>query len=131
MSIFGRRVPVAAIAAAALLMLLAALLPALSSTPTRDITLVMKGMAFYLPEDPSTPNPELVVRAGERVRIVVRNEDRGITHDFAVPALGAALSPIEWSESRAVVFEAPDAAGAYGYECRPHRLMMRGTLRVS
>ena len=37
---------IVAIAAAAGLMLLAALLPALSSTPSREVTLVAKGMAF-------------------------------------------------------------------------------------
>ena len=130
MSIFGRRVPVQAIAAAALLMLLAALLPALSNTPAREIRLVTRGMAFYLADDPTTPNPEIVVGAGERVRVILRNDDRGMTHDFAVPALDAALAPIGWSESRDLVFDAPDAAGTYTYECRPHRLMMRGTIRV-
>ncbi|OFW13036.1 MAG: hypothetical protein A3F70_05905 [Acidobacteria bacterium RIFCSPLOWO2_12_FULL_67_14] len=130
MSLFGRRVPVPAIAAAALLMLLAAMLPALSSTPAREITLVARGMAFYLADDPATPNPEIVVRAGERIRVVLRNDARGMAHDFAVPAASAVLRPIQWSESDDVVFDAPDAPGAYAYECRPHRLMMRGTLRV-
>ncbi len=130
MSLFGKRVSGLAIAAAALLMLLAAMLPALSSTPSREITLVVRGMAFYLPDDPSTPNPELVVRAGERVRVVLRNDERGMTHDFAVPALGAGLDPIRWNESDEVTFDAPETPGAYAYECRPHRLMMRGTLRV-
>lgn len=130
MSILGRRIPPKAIAALALLMVLAALLPALSSTPSREITLVVRGMAFYLESDPRTPNPTLEVRAGERVRVVLRNDDRGMTHDFSIPALGAALDPITWNRSDEVVFDAPERMGTYAYECRPHRLMMRGTIRV-
>ena len=130
MSIFGRTVSGRAIAALALLMLLVALLPALSSTPSREITLVVRGMAFYLKDDPRTPNPTLEVRAGERVRVVLVNQDRGMTHDFAVPALDAALDPIRWNETETVVFDVPESPGAYEYVCRPHRLMMHGTIRV-
>ena len=130
MSIWGRKVPTKVIAAIAGLMLLAALLPAWSSTPTREVTLVARGMAFYLDGDPSTPNPTLEVRAGERVRIVLRNQDRGMTHDFAVPAVAAAMSAIGWDESGEVVLDVPDTPGTYEYVCRPHALMMRGTIRV-
>ena len=119
-----------AIVAIAGLMLLAALLPARSGTPTREITLVVSGMAFYLEGDPSTPNPTLEVKAGERVRIVLRNEDRGLTHDFAVPVVAAAMNAIDWNQSGEVTLDVPDTPGTYEYMCRPHRLMMRGILRV-
>jgi plastocyanin len=130
MSIFGRTISGRTVAAFAFLMLLIALLPALSSTPTREITLVVRGMAFYLKDDPLRPNPTLEVRAGERVRIVLENRDRGMTHDFAVPALDEALDPIDWNETNTVVFDVPEAPGTYEYVCRPHQLMMRGILRV-
>ena len=130
MSILGRRVPIKAIAVMAGLMLMAALLPARSSTPTREVTMVAKGMAFYLESDPFTPNPTLKVKAGERLRVVLRNEDRGMTHDFAVPAVAAATNAIDWNQSGAVVFEVPATPGIYEYMCRPHALMMRGTIRV-
>jgi plastocyanin len=130
MSIFGRTISGRTVAVFVFLMLLVALLPALSSTPTREITLVVRGMAFYVKDDPLTPNPTLEVRAGERVRIVLENRDRGMTHDFAVPALDEALDPIDWNETDTVVFKVPEAPGTYEYVCRPHRLMMRGILRV-
>jgi plastocyanin len=130
MSILGHKVPLKTIAAMALVMVFAALLPALSGTPNREIVLVVKGMSFYVEGDSLTPNPALDVRAGERVRVVVRNQDRGMTHNFAVPALGVELPPMRWNESDDVVFEAPDKPGTYEYECAPHRLMMRGTIRV-
>jgi plastocyanin len=130
MSILGRRIPLQAIGAMAVVMILAVLAPALSKTPSREITLVAKGMAFYLESDLKTPNPTLEIKAGERVRITLRNEERGITHDFAVPALGKAVDELTWNESDDVTFSAPKQPGTYQYECQPHRLMMRGTIRV-
>jgi len=130
MSILGRRISGRFVGALAAAMLLAALLPALSSTPSREITLVVRGMTFYLKDGPRTPNPTLEVKAGERVRVVLENQERGIRHDFAVPALDAALDPIGWNESDAVVFDVPETPGTYEYVCRPHQLMMRGTIRV-
>ena len=130
MSILGRKVSWKAVAGLALAMLFAALIPALSNTPSREIPLVVKGMAFYLESDLLTANPTLEVKAGERVRIVVRNEDGGMTHDFAVPALGVEMTPMRWNESGDVIFEAPDRPGIYEYRCRPHQLMMRGIIRV-
>lgn len=130
MSILGRKISPTFVAGVALLMVLAALLPALSSTPEREITLVVKGMTFYLEDDLRTPNPTIDVKAGERVRVIVRNQDRGMTHDFSVPAVGAALDPVRWNESGEVVLDVPETPGTYEYFCRPHRLMMRGTIRV-
>jgi plastocyanin len=88
-------------------------------------------MAFYLESDLTTPNPTIEVKAGERVRVVVRNQDRGLTHDFAVPLIGAVMNEIPWNQSDELVFDVPDEPGIYEYVCQPHRLMMRGTIRVS
>ena len=130
MSILGRKVAPLPIAALAVVMLLVALIPALSGTHTREIVLVVRGMAFYVDGDFSNPNPTLHVRAGERVRVVLRNEERGIVHDFAVPAVGAAVKPLRWNQSGEVVLKVPDTPGSYEYECQPHRLMMHGLLQV-
>jgi plastocyanin len=130
MSILGRKISTKIIAVGAGVMLLAALLPALSNTPTREVILVAKGMAFYLESDPNTPNPTLEVKAGERLRVVLRNQDRGLSHDFAIPAVAAAMKAIDWNESGEVVLEVPETPGTYEYVCRPHFLMMRGILRV-
>ena len=131
MSILGHKVSTKVVATLAGLMLLAALLPALIRTPTREVHLVMKGMAFYLETDLQTPNPTIQVNAGERVRVVVRNEDRGLTHDFAVPVAGAITKEITWNQSGEVVFDVPEKPGTYEYVCQPHRLMMRGTIHVN
>ena len=132
MSILGHRVSSKTIAALAALMVLVALLPAMSSQSVQQeqVTLVARGMAFYLEGDAHHPNPTVEVRAGEHLRIVLRNQDPGMTHDFAVPVLDAAMRPIQWNESADVVIDVPTTPGTYEYICRPHRLMMRGTIRV-
>ena len=101
-----------------------------SRMPEREIVLVAKGMAFYLENDPATANPTITVKSGERVRIVLRNVDRGFVHDFAIPAVETAVDQVSWSEASAGTFDMPTAPGAYDYVCQPHRLMMSGKLIV-
>src|SRR5690606_1620555 len=112
-------------------MIIAALLPVMTSAPAREVALVARGMAFYLESDPETPNPTIEVAPGERVRIVLRNEDRGMTHDFAVPALNTGMDLLRWNQAGAVTLTMPSRPGEYEYVCNPHRLMMRGIIRVT
>jgi plastocyanin len=130
MSILGRKIPTKVVVAAAAAMVVAALLPVLTKAPAREITLVVRDMAFYLDGDFEHANPTIQVKAGEQVRVVVRNEDRGMTHDFAVPAARASVDLLDWNEQGAVTFEVPATPGTYEYVCRPHMLMMKGTLKV-
>jgi plastocyanin len=130
MSILGRKISAKAVAAVAVGLVFAALLPVTTKTPDREITLVVRGMAFYVDGDFTHPNPVIAVRAGENVRISVRNEARGITHDFAVPRLGEETRLLDWNEADAVSFEAPERPGTYEYVCNPHRAMMKGILKV-
>jgi plastocyanin len=131
MSILGRTVPIKTVVVLALCMVVGALIPAMSKTPPREITLVARGMAFYLENDPDTPNPTIQLRPGETIRVVLRNEEPGMMHDFDIPALGGAgLSLLGWQESGQMTINVPDKPGTYEYICTPHRLMMRGFLRV-
>ena len=90
MSFWGRHVSVKLIGTAVVVLLLGAFAVALTRPAPRDITLVVRGMAFYLEGD-SLPNPTIQLTAGERVRITLRNEERAIRHDVALPAMAAAL----------------------------------------
>jgi plastocyanin len=132
MSIWGYRVTTKLIAIGAVVAVVGAGVFAASVTRAQDreITLVARGMAFYLLGDPTVSNPTLTVRAGDRVRIVVRNDDRGITHDFAIPAIDAAMDQLDWNEEGDVTFDVPMTPGRYEYICRPHMLMMRGQIVV-
>jgi hypothetical protein len=129
MSIWGRRVSIRLVATAVAVVLLGVLAVAVTRPAPREITLVVRGMAFFL-ESSDLPNPTIVVAPGERVRIVLRNEERGIQHDFAAPRLGAAIDLLGWNESDTVTFVAPSVPGVYDYWCRPHMMMMRGRIMV-
>jgi FtsP/CotA-like multicopper oxidase with cupredoxin domain len=129
MSFWGHRVSVKLVVTAVAVLLLGVFAVALTRPAPREVTLTVRGMAFYL-EGNELPNPTITLRAGERVRVVLRNEERGIQHDFAVPAMRAALEPIGWNESSDVTFVVPETPGEYDYWCRPHMLMMRGKIIV-
>lgn len=88
-------------------------------------------MAFVQQDAPNQPNPPLRLRAGERVRLVLRNEAPGLLHDIAIPALDVALDEISAGESRDVIFTVPAAHGQHEYLCRPHAAMMKGVVEVA
>jgi plastocyanin len=75
-------------------------------------------------------NPEIRLAPGEAVRIVFRNQDPGLTHDFVVPGLGATIEAINGQGSASVVLRAPERPGRYDYVCTPHARMMRGIIVV-
>jgi hypothetical protein len=99
--------------------------------PPREIRLVVRNMAYYL-EGGSEPNPTLRVQRGEPIRVVVRSDDRGLTHDFGVDAWRVRSLPIDDKSGRVgrLEFEAPDRPGETTYSCAPHAQMMQGTIRV-
>jgi len=124
--------PLTAIGAAAVLAvaIAAAALVAGASQPRHDVTLVARGMAFYLP-DGSDPNPRLEVPAEESVRLTIVNRDSGIDHDLAVESLGIATRAIPGDGSSTTIeFRAPREPGEHEYTCRRHGRMMRGTLVI-
>lgn len=95
----------------------------------REIRIVARDMTFYV-DGQVDPNPTLRLRAGEPVRLVLRNEDGGMTHDFAIPEWGAVTKRIESGEEAAITFRAPDRPASGSYKCRPHAAFMRGTILV-
>lgn len=96
----------------------------------RTIVVTCRNMAFLLPGDP-TANPIVRVTSGEAIRLELRNEDGpGVLHDLAIDALGVATELVQPGQISVVTFTAPDRPGRYDYYCRPHALVMRGTLDV-
>jgi plastocyanin len=113
--------------------LAASLLPMFASSGServREISLVVRDMTFYV-EGEAEPNPTLRVGAGEQVRLVLKNDEAGMRHDFAVNAwqIGTRMLD-ERGEEDTVTFRAPSAPGDQTYHCTPHSKMMRGTIRV-
>lgn len=98
----------------------------------RSITLVARDMAFYLEHDP-TPNPRLAFRRGESLRITLRNEDHGMTHDLVLERAGSssrATRALRVGESATLELRAPDRPGELSYLCSFHPRMMRSVLAV-
>lgn len=108
------------------------LLPMLASAPTdpiRDVRIVTRDMTFYL-EGSDEPNPTLTFRAGEQVRILLRNEDDGMDHDFSVPAWQVKTRLLTGRGEDALVIKVPSRTGSESYTCTPHAEIMRGTIRI-
>ena len=113
--------------------LAATLLPMLASSQPDDvheIRLVVRAMNFYV-EGESQPNPTLTVKAGERVRLVLKNDDPGMRHDFVVTEWDVATKMLgDRGQEDSITFRAPASAGEQVYHCTPHAKLMRGTIRV-
>ncbi len=96
----------------------------------RDIHIVVRDMAFYVVGG-TEPNPLIALRAGEQVRVHLRNEDAGMRHDFAIKAWTVSTKVLEERGAEdAVVFRVPQERGTAAYLCNPHSKMMSGTIRI-
>jgi plastocyanin len=95
----------------------------------REIRLVARDMTFYV-DGEKTPNPTLEARPGERIRLVLRNADAGMSHDFAVRDWSVGTRLLDGKGQDQIEFTVPDASGSYTYSCTPHAAMMRGTIDV-
>jgi plastocyanin len=96
---------------------------------SRDLRLVVRNMTYYL-EGSDEANPTLRLRAGETVRILLRNDDRGMTHDFTVPAWKAATPLIQGPQEVEIAITAPARGANATYHCTPHGQTMKGTIIV-
>ncbi len=95
-----------------------------------EIVLVAREMAFHPEDEPGAVNPTLRVQAGSRVRIVIRNEERGITHTFTIPAWDVDTGKLDGPGTARVEFVVPATKGHQNYQCTPHAAMMRGMIEV-
>lgn len=97
----------------------------------REIRIVARGMTFVVADEGETPNPIIRVRAGETVRVVLRNEAPGLVHNFEVPAWNLRTSQLREGETTEVEFKVAADPGQYEYRCTPHARMMRGAVHVT
>ena len=115
---------VAAVAAVVCAIALSAGTPA-----AREIHIVARDMTFYVDGRPEA-NPALRVRRGEHVRIVFRNEDAGMKHDFVIPDWDVETKTLSGKGETSTTFRVPDRASSGAYICTPHVSMMKGTIAV-
>jgi hypothetical protein len=97
----------------------------------RDVTLLARGMTFVLPGNPDEPNPQIAMRAGERIHLVLKNEAPGLLHDISIPDWNVAVDLIRAGEQVEVTFTVPNEPGPHEYRCRPHSEMMKGVIEVT
>ena len=113
----------------------AALLPIVAASrggdpAPRELRIVAKDMTFYV-DGEQTANPTLRFKAGEHIRLVLRNEDAGMTHDFVIKEWDVATETLtDKGAEDTVVFRVPKQRASTAYQCSPHSEMMRGSVRV-
>jgi plastocyanin len=95
----------------------------------REIHLVAKDMTFYI-DGREDPNPTIQTRPGERIKLVLRNVDAGMSHDFAVRSWSIGTRLLEGKGQDAIEFTVPETRGSHQYSCTPHSAMMRGIIEV-
>ena len=101
----------------------AVMLPRIVSSreAVRDVTVVVRNMAYYV-DGENTPNPALRFAAGEQVRLTLRNEDRGMSHDFSVKSWGVATKVLDGKGQDTVTFRVPRGSnGSTSYLYPAHR----------
>jgi hypothetical protein len=101
-----------------------------TETP-REVALLARGMTFVLATAPDIPNPTLHFRAGERVRVVLKNEAPGLLHNFEIPAWNVKVDQLRAGETGEVVFTVPDRPQRSEYRCRPHAELMHAVVEVA
>jgi plastocyanin len=88
-------------------------------------------MTFVLADQPTVANPVIVLKAGERVRLVLKNEAPGLLHDFHIPSWRVQVTQTRAGETADVTFTVPRQPGQYEYLCRPHAELMKGVVEVT
>jgi plastocyanin len=90
----------------------------------REIVLVAKSIAFYLPNQPDKPNPTVTLKKGEPVKLVVRNEEPGrVLHCFTISGLNVKTSEdLSAGQSENLTFT-PKKKGTFPYACLMHPSM--------
>jgi plastocyanin len=101
-----------------------------SGVAVREIHLVADDMTFYV-DGQKEPNPTLHARPGERLRIVLRNTDVGMSHDFVIRSWSVKTRLLKGTGEDRIEFTVPETRGAHAYSCSPHAEMMSGTVLVN
>jgi plastocyanin len=98
-------------------------------TGTREIRLVARDMTYYAAGS-GDANPTLRLARGERIRLVLTNDDPGYSHNLVSPVLGISTPLVTHGGSQTVEVTVPDVPGVYKYACGPHSEMMRGNISI-
>ena len=99
---------------------------------SREITLVAKNMVFSVQstERSSEANPTITIKRGQKITIILRNDDAGMLHDLVIEGLNVRLETVSCGETTRFTFTAPREPGEYVYLCNFHPTRMRGVFVV-
>lgn len=99
---------------------------------SRDITVVAKNMVFSVPslETSGEANPTITLKRGQKVTIILRNDDAGMLHDLVIEGLDVRLETVSCGETTRLTFTVPREPGEYVYLCSFHPTRMRGVFVV-
>jgi plastocyanin len=100
----------------------------LSRAP-REVVFVAREMAFYA-DGSSSPNADVHLRAGERLTLVLVNDDPGVAHDLVIPDWSVRVPLIRGKGRQQIELTVPARRGTTRYSCTPHSRMMQGTIAV-
>jgi plastocyanin len=89
----------------------------------RTIVIIAKDMRF------NETNPTFNVLPGEMIRIILRNQDPGMKHDFTIPALDLRTPVVELGEEAVLFFRVPEL-GTLEYLCSMHPVSMKGLFQI-
>jgi plastocyanin len=95
----------------------------------RELHIVAREMTYYV-DGVTGPNPKLTFTPGEQVRVVFRNEDKGMAHNFSIPAWGVESKVVQGAGEESVSFRVPAKSSAGSYVCTPHSAMMSGEITL-
>ncbi|MCH8822220.1 MAG: cupredoxin domain-containing protein [Planctomycetes bacterium] len=99
---------------------------------SREITMVARNMVFSVQSSESSgaANPTITVKRGQKVTIILRNDDAGMLHDLVIEGLDVSLESVSCGEATRLTFTAPSEPGEYVYLCSFHPRRMRGVFIV-
>ena len=105
-------------------------LRAVDSEAERELTIVARQMAFYVNGNPQ-PNPSIVFLPGEQIAIDFINRDRGVAHNFVIPAWNLRTDLLKGDgSSERLLFQVPLEPAKTDYTCSIHPTMMTGQVRI-
>jgi len=90
----------------------------------RQIVLEARDLAF------GDRNPTLEFEPGERIRLVVRNNDPGVLHSITLPGLDSTVYHLKSGDEVTLELIAPQA-GSFEYICPQHAPEMKGKIVIT
>jgi heme/copper-type cytochrome/quinol oxidase subunit 2 len=95
-----------------------------SDRPPREVVLLGRSIAFYLPDQPDKPNPTLTFKKGEPVRLIIRNDEPGrVLHCFTITGLNVKTSSDLAAGQTETLSFTPKQKGTFAYACLLHPSM--------